>query len=160
MLGKEAFPPAPVNAQILGQKAGDDHAQAVVHVAGAEELAHGRIHQRVAGMAGTPGGPEVGRLIPAQLVEFWLEGVRDDLRVVPQDHEIEIAPGQFVEPGLSTGAAQLGLGDGQTCGLTDRQGAKAQVDRQVGDTFLARKVTGDVVVRQTRYKILEQALCP
>ena len=40
MPGEEPSPRAPVDAQVLGQEGGHDHAQAIVHVAGVVQLAH------------------------------------------------------------------------------------------------------------------------
>ncbi len=64
VLGKKALAPAPVDAQVLGQKTGHHHAQAVVHIARLQQLPHGRIHQGVAGAGCAPGLPQVGGLVP------------------------------------------------------------------------------------------------
>lgn len=57
---EEALALAPVDQQVLGQEHGDDHAQAVVHPAGFQQLAHGRIDDRQAGAALLPGGQIFG----------------------------------------------------------------------------------------------------
>ena len=160
VLGKKALAPAPVNSQVLGQKTGHHHAQAVVHIARLQQLPHGRIYQGVARAGCAPGLPQVGGLVPWHVVVFGLEGVGDHLGVVVQNHEIKITPGQFSQPGLRPLAAGRRL-LGRQCGqLADGNGAKAQMHRQIRDPFAPRKIAGLVVSVQARQKVLQQLLGP
>lgn len=55
-LHEVALAPLPGDEQVLGQKSGDDHADAVMHPTGGVELAHSGVDQRVAGAAFAPHG--------------------------------------------------------------------------------------------------------
>ncbi len=93
-----AFAATPVDTEILGQKAGGHHAQAVVHVSALIELRHRGIDQRVASGACAPGikhslGVWTG--LPLNPIVFGSVGVVDDMRVMPQDHVIKVAPDQL-----------------------------------------------------------------
>ncbi len=158
VLGEVALAPAPVDAQVLGQKAGHHHAQAVVHVAGLPQLAHGRVHQRVAGARLAPGLPELGRIVPLHAVIRGPERLRDDVRVVPQDHEVEVAPRQFGQPCLRARAALGGLPGRQVRQLADGHGAEAQVHRQVGHPLAPRIVARRVVRGHARHEVPQQPL--
>ncbi len=76
MVGEIAFAAPPVDTQIIDQKTRRHHAQAIVHVAGAVQLQHRRVDQRVARAAFAPCGERGIRcraLLPAQRVIFLLE---------------------------------------------------------------------------------------
>ena len=101
--GEVGLTPAPVQAQVLDQKACHHHPQTVVHVAGLVDLLHRRIDQRVAGAAIAPGG-KVGiglrPLRPGHGIEFGLEGMAHHARMVEQDLVVEVAPDQLGQPDL------------------------------------------------------------
>src|SRR5690606_30841478 len=66
---------APVDQQVLAEEHGHDHAQAVVHPAGVQQLAHGCVDDREAGTALLPGF-KVGRgVAPRQSLGLGAEGV-------------------------------------------------------------------------------------
>ncbi len=98
---KVFFAPAPVNNQVFGEKASDDHPAAVVHPANGIELTHGSIDNRVAGSAFAPGLKMVFVIVPGKVFkrlavrafgEFW-EKVHDAL--------VKFAPGEFLLPGTN-----------------------------------------------------------
>ena len=100
LFGEVSLAMPPVDAEILGQERGDDHAQPVVHPAAVLELAHRRINQRIAGPALAPGGQSLRPVCPLNGVVLRLEGMTGHVRVAVENHEIEIPPDQFAEPDI------------------------------------------------------------
>ena len=155
------FATAPVDAQILDQEAGRDHAQAVVHVAGLVQLRHRRVHQRITGAPFAPGGKggvRLGSRFPGDGVVGGLEGAAFHVRVLVQNHGVEVAPDQFRQPhGRAVAAAapvhQVDDGAHQ---VAQRDGAEAQVHGQVRWPFQCGKVARHVVAGRARQEILEQ----
>ncbi|MNN46794.1 hypothetical protein D3C81_1611900 [compost metagenome] len=99
LVGEILLAAPPVHTQILDQEACRHHPQPVVHIAALADLAHRRVHQRIAGggvapclevaLAGLWGDP-------AQVVVLGVERLAfGHARVVMQDHEVEVAPDQF-----------------------------------------------------------------
>ena len=165
LFGEIGLAPAPVQAQVLDQKAGRDHAQPVVHIAAGIELAHGGIDQRVAGAAFAPGGKEgvgLGSRLPFDGVIRRLEAALHHIRLVGQDLEVEVAPDQLAEPGgrpfACRGRPVLVVGRlmGEAGQLAYRHGAKAQMDAEIAGPLEGRKVACRLVLRQARQKIGQQ----
>ncbi|MCY1381689.1 hypothetical protein D9M69_696240 [compost metagenome] len=126
------FATAPVDAQILDQKAGRDHAQAVVHIARLVQLRHGRVHQRIAGAPLAPGGKRgigVRPRFPGDGVVGRFEGAAFHMRVLVQNHGVEIAPDQFCQPhGRAIAAtAPVHQVDDGAYQVAQRDGAEAQM---------------------------------
>jgi hypothetical protein len=158
---KITFAPAPVDAQVLHQKAGRDHAQPVVHEAGRVQLRHGRVDQRIAGAAFAPGRKQVLRAIarfPHHGVKGRLERLLRDVRVVEQDHRVEVAPDQFRQPDRGARAAgAVGHHLAQRAHqVAHRGGAEAQVDRQARGRVQRREIARRAVVGQARQEGFEQ----
>ena len=99
LLHEILFAPLPVNHQVFGEKAGDDHATAVVHPANFIQLAHRRIHDGVAGAPRTPGLKLVLIIHPGKVFELLaIWPVREFGKEV-HDVLIKLAPGQLLLPG-------------------------------------------------------------
>ena len=73
MLHEIALPEAPVDEQVLGQEARRDHAAPVVHVAGEVELTHSGVDDRKTCVTGSPGGEEIGIVLPSDIGIFGFE---------------------------------------------------------------------------------------
>ncbi len=146
---------------MLGQEHGGEHAQAVVHPAGLHQLAHGGVHQRVAGAAFAPGLEVLFVIAPLQQ-----RGLRPERRAGGQrrkavhDLPVEIPPGQLTDPG---GRALPGLGVLQRrprrqVGVQRRQRARRQRRGQAAGAGLGGKVPPRFVVAQMLLdKILQLA---
>ncbi len=126
-----------------------------MHPPGLIELAHRRVDQRVAGAPGLPRGKKLGCIVPAQGVELGLEAARNHARMVPENGVIKVAPDQFREPGCR---AATGLRMGVGGKLADRNGAEAQVGREVGTALLRRVVALRGIVVDALGEVAEQHL--
>ncbi len=120
--------PLPVDEQVLGEERGDDHAGAVVHPAAFSQLAHGCID---GGIARAPGFPrlELGLIVaPRDALVLLAEALFADARMMIEDHGVELAPDQLVEPGLRALAAAVlpGFPRGDH-GLSRREHAEAKI---------------------------------
>jgi hypothetical protein len=135
--GEIGFAQAPVHQQVLHQERGGDHPQAVVHVAREVELAHARIDERVAGAPLAPGRKQPFVVGPGDALELRAEGAGGDARVMPEDLEVEIAPGELGEPCLGPVPGMRAREAGQ---LANGDRAEAVVHREVGDAPRARKI--------------------
>ena len=161
MLGKVAFAPAPVHTQVFHQKAGHHHAQSVVHVARLVDLCHGRIHQRIAGLAVAPCGKPGLRqrpLHPGDGVVLGLERPVHHVRVVGQNLVVEIAPDQLAQPGGGAGIARPMAVVRQGRQPPNGHGAKTQVNAEVAGPFHRGEVARLAVVRKPGQKIGQQRL--
>ena len=142
MARKPGLALAPVDAEVLGQEAGDHHAQAVVHPPAVQQLPHGRIHQRIAGAPLLPGSEPFRPVLPDQGIELGLERPLHDVRKTVEDHEIEIAPDQFVEPAVRPPGQRLAHQ------FADREGPEAQMHGQIGNAAHGRIVAQLAVLGQ------------
>ena len=86
---------APVDVQVLDQKARRDQPRAVVHPARRGELAHARVDDGIARAALAPGVEVLVGAVPLDAVEVALMSVARVGRVVEQDVGIEVAPGEL-----------------------------------------------------------------
>ena len=120
------FAEAPVQQQVFGQEGRDDHPAAVVHVGGAVQLPHRGVDDRVAGLPGAPGAEGGGGVLPGDVGVFGFEGfvhaavgavsawtfvclgggerglrggVSPNVGPVGEDVLVEVAPGDFGDPG-------------------------------------------------------------
>ena len=79
----------PVDEEVLNQEACDNHAHAIVHPPRRPQLAHARIHDRIAGLALLPGFQLVLTLVPFKRVELGLEirfgQIREVVKQVVED---------------------------------------------------------------------------
>ncbi len=156
MIGKVALAPAPVDAQVFGQKTRNHHAQAVVHIAGLVDLAHGRVHQRIAGAALAPGG-ELRRVVaPLNAVVNRLESRIHHMRMVEQNLKIKVAPHQLGQPDPGPLAARLLPRPGHRNQLAHRDRAEAQVHREIARPLARRVVARLVVVIDATAEVVHQ----
>ncbi len=100
-------PVGPLDVQVLDQERGHDHADPVVHPALGQQLAHARVHDRVAGPALGP-GPErlVGVLAGGvrHLGHLGQEVLAGALRPEVQHGGVELPPGDLLAVGRITAA--------------------------------------------------------
>ena len=75
VLHEVALAEAPVEQEVLGQEAGDDHPAPVVHVGRVVELPHRGVHDRVPCAAGAPGREERRGVLPGDVGVFGFEGL-------------------------------------------------------------------------------------
>ena len=160
--GKVFFAPAPIDAQILDQKAGHYHAQAVVHVAGLVQLPHGRVHQRVAGARFAPGLEQfvgVRAVLPGDGVVVGLEALAmAHMGKVVQHLHIKVTPDQFGQPNTGPHAARQHARVCLAGKLANRHGAKAQMHAQIAGPLDGREVARVFVCIDTRQKVVQQGL--
>ena len=135
LLGKVFLAQTPVNAEIFGQKRSNHHAQSVVHPAAMIQLAHRGIDQRVTGAPLAPGLVAFRPVGPLNRVVVRFERLAEaDLREAVEDHEVEVTPDQFAEPDRRF------VFPGKANQFADRDRAKAQMNRKVGNAFDRREV--------------------
>ena len=85
----------PPHVQVLGEEAGGDHPHPVVHPALAQQLAHRRVDDGVAGASLAPGLDGLAAVVVVHPRQRGAQVVPRRLRVVPQDVGVELAPGQL-----------------------------------------------------------------
>ncbi len=91
--------PAPVDEQILRKKHGHYHAQAIVHPASFQQLAHSGIDYGYAGVASCPCLELAGVGTPGQVVSFQAEGEVPAHMWKPNEYvAVELAPNEFIDP--------------------------------------------------------------
>ena len=134
-----------------------------MHEAGFVQLAHCRVHQRVAGAAVAPCLELFIRLRsgrPLYAVVVGLEGLLRHVREMMQDAEVEIAPDQLREPHRSAIAARaiVHLGQCPPRQRAHRHRAETQVHRQVRGTAARREIAGAVVVGNAVDEGVDQVL--
>ena len=123
------FAGAPIDQEMLDQERGDDHADAVVHAAGAPELAHAGVDDRIAGAALLP-APEIGcALPPGELVEAGVDIVGGKVRMAAHQVIGELAPRQLLTEGVDAAPAPSFQG-GEQLGWRDL--AMSKMRRQPG----------------------------
>ncbi|GIW70371.1 MAG: hypothetical protein KatS3mg101_1118 [Patescibacteria group bacterium] len=137
---KPGLSPAPVDEQVFGEKAGGDHADAVVHVACLLQLAHAGVHQRVAGCAIAPALEIPFVISPLDAVVGGFEGMIDRVGEMPQDHAVEFTPDEFVEVGLVELEGSAGL-------FADADGAEAKVHAKAGSGVEAGEIPLFVILQ-------------
>ncbi|MNG95385.1 hypothetical protein D3C79_544210 [compost metagenome] len=142
---------APVDQQVLAEEHGDDHAQAIVHPAGVQQLAHGGIDDRKTGAALFPGLEVGGRIAPGQGLGVGAEGaVPRDLWITVQDVFVELSPEQLVDPGLDADAAAVELapvaGQRRVQALSRRDHPGGQVGGQLAGAGLGGQVAQVLVI--------------
>ena len=127
--------PAPVDVQVLDQKARRDQPRAVVHPARRGQLAHAGVDHR-----DSPFGPRARRRSARPTPSHWmasstgLERVADVARVLPQDVGVEVAPRELAGVGAARAPLQLARADA----------AEVQVGRE------QRRVMGEQLARVRR----------
>ncbi|MNI73981.1 hypothetical protein D3C73_1300370 [compost metagenome] len=151
MTHEEPLAFAPVDQQVLGQEHRHDHAQAVVHPAGFQQLANRRVDDRQAGACLLPGQQLLGRLAPGQGFGFRAEGaVPRDAGVTHQDVFVELAPQQFVDPGDRADLAAFELAlialQGRMQALARGNDTRSEVSRELAGAGFGREVTLALVV--------------
>ena len=155
---------APVDAEVLGEKARRHHAQPVVHPAGLVDLRHRRVDQRIAGAPLAPGGEGlvgVAAVLEADAVELGLAAGADDVRQVVQDLLVEVAPDQLREPGLGAARELAGFGDARSRRAgeaADRDRAEAQVNAEIARALDRRVLARRRVVVDAAEEVGEQRL--
>jgi len=110
LLRKIAFAPEPVVQEVLAEKAGGDHAHAVVHKAGGVEFTHTGIDDGIAGPPFAPALKLFRFLAPGNGGVLGLEGLIDDVGEAGEDRHEEFPPDQLTQPGpveFTAGAHQL-----------------------------------------------------
>ena len=139
---------APVDVQILGEKARDDHAHAVVHPAGRRQLPHPGIDDRIPGHAGLPRLEAVRIVVPFQRVACLAERTVEHPGMRIEDGVVELAPHQLVDPRPDP-LLRRRLGRGQreprAHAFAHRDRAEAQVRREPGGAGDRGPVTVEVV---------------
>ena len=119
-----------------------------MHITRLVDLRHGRVHQRVTGLAGAPGLEQrIGMrpFFPDDGVECGFKTLAYHLRVVRQDLEVKVAPNQLTQPHSRTLVTLLAACVGNGCHFADRHRAKPQVYTQVTRPFHGGEVAGGVV---------------
>jgi len=140
LLHEEGFAEPPVAVQVFGEEHGGDHAEAIVHEAGLQELAHARIDD---GEAGGAGGPalEIGLGAgPGESDPVGRKLLLKDVRVMPEDGDVELSPGEFFDIGLDGGlrgglVGGSGLcpgGEAAVVNLANAEEAEAQILAEQG----------------------------
>ena len=128
-----------------------------MHITGLVDLAHRRINDGITGTALAPGREQGFIVGPLNGIVSRLECARHHMRMMVQDHEIEIPPHQLRQPGCGAFAglpANTGPGRARECPYRNR--AKAQMDRQIGWAFFCGKVPAVAIARHARQKIVQQ----
>jgi hypothetical protein len=121
----------------------NDHPAPIRHEAGRPELAHRGVDDRVARAAGLPG---VDRLVvrpPRQALELAAERVVQDVRVVPQDMGVEVAPDELLDEDPSS----LARAGGALDDLQRGQQPPAKVLREAGCRPVDEPIAGPRVAR-------------
>src|SRR5690554_5512591 len=100
-----------------------------MHPTGGFELTHGGVDNRNAGAPFFPGFKVVTGLVPQQRFGFFLERPAHTYsRVVVEDVDVEVPPGDLVDPGFDDLAGSTGLPGGNQA-LAPGQDAAGQVWR-------------------------------
>ncbi|KAL8990374.1 MAG: hypothetical protein Q9177_000965 [Variospora cf. flavescens] len=110
MFHEIALAEAPIQQEVIGQKGGDGHAGAVVHVPRGVQLAHAGVDKGEACAAAAPEveeeearrGCACGFFLPADVAVGGLvvQGFgHADVRVAGEDVLVEVAPGELGDPG-------------------------------------------------------------
>src|ERR1041385_3327338 len=96
--GEQGFAPTPIDQQVFRKKTGGDHANTVVHEPCRRKLPHTCVDNRVAGLSIAP-PIELFRVVsPLYLIVGDLKCLVLYPREMPEDHLIELAPDQFIQP--------------------------------------------------------------
>ena len=82
---------------MLDEEGGGDHAHAVVHVAGAPELAHAGVDDRIAGSPRRPGAEARFVAAEGKALEFRPQGTRREVGTGEEERRREVAPAEFGE---------------------------------------------------------------
>ena len=148
LLHEVTLAPLPGDQKVLGEERGDDHAQAVVHPAGLVELPHGRIHDRKAGLPLAPRGKEILPVFPLDRVIFPAERALGDVRKLPKDLLVEVAPGQLRDKNINLFLGRRILGPGPARGGQngpDGNCSETQVGGKTGGGIRMGKVPHGVI---------------
>ena len=132
-----------------------------MHVASLVDLCHGRIHQRVAGLALAPGLKQhlcVRAALPLNGIVFGLEGAVCHMGKVGQNRKVKITPHQLTQPHRCTLATRGLALQGDAHQLANRHRAKTQVHAQITGAFDGRKIARGVVVVHALKKRFKQGL--
>ncbi len=156
MIGKVALAPAPVDAQVFGQKTRHHHAQPVVHRAGLVDLAHGRVHQRIAGATFAPGGKLIRVVAPLNAVVNRLESRIHHMRMVVKNLKIKVAPHQLGQPDPGPLAARLLPRPSQRDQFAHGHRAEAQMHREIARPLARRVVARLIVIIDTTTEVVHQ----
>ena len=156
-VGKPALTEPPVDPQILGQERRRHHAQAIVHIAAARHLPHRRVDQRVTCFPLVPRPQSLGPIVPDNGIVGRAKRAFDNMGEAVEDHEIEIAPDQFRQPGHAPLAADAQRMCHQ---FANRNGAEAQMYGKVRNPFYRRKVALLAVLWQAIAKIIKAGASP
>ena len=107
-----ALAPAPVDAEVLGEKRADDQAGTVVHPALATQLAHAGVDARVSRAALAPGVEALLGMAPADRPAVALLELRPRVGgKVPEHVGVEVAPAELAVKGRRAGAGRQALFD-------------------------------------------------
>ncbi len=166
LLHEGDIPFAPVDQQMLGQEARDDHPAPVVHPAERVHLAHRCIHHRITGLSLAPPGQRLVVSKPRHALELRPVAHVEHPRVEMQDMRIELAPCQLAHPRihrlLSGGGTRTGARDiSRRQALAHRQHAKSDVRRKVRRALRRTQQRGTAIKRIrdqpiARVRVLQQ----
>ena len=146
---------APMDAHVLGQPRGHDHAHAVVHPSLMPQLSHAGIHQRHAGPAAPPRVQPDGIFAPFERIETRIEVPGDAVRPVMQHVMREFAPAQFRNEFVHARAAMV------ACRVQHRARAdlaKMQMRRQSRGAIDAGPVTIPGICREAIQERVQSSL--
>ena len=130
-----------------------------MHITRLVDLRHGRVHQRVTGLAGAPGLEQrIGMrpFFPDDGVECGFKTLAYHLWVVHQDLEVKVAPYQLTQPHSCTRVALLAACVGNSSHFADRHRAKPQVHTQITWPLHGGEVAGGMVLVHAVHKLTKQ----